>query len=172
MRSGCGLNFRRMSGFPIPRQQFFDALGRVIGDAGEDIGEPGGRRHRSTYRFRCACRSQQPACRVRIRRSGDGCVRPAVRRRRFTDEEKRHFLELANRPGSSVSDVAQRYDLAISLLFRWRKELGDGPVPFAGFMPATIYYRTGGAYCRPPSFQSRFNPRSILRGLPVPTFAP
>jgi transposase-like protein len=31
--------------------------------------------------------------------------RPIVRRRRFTDEEKRHFLDLANRPGSSVSDV-------------------------------------------------------------------
>jgi len=64
--------------------------------------------------------------------------RPVVRRRRFTDEEKRHFLELANRPGSSVSDVAQRYDLAISLLFRWRKELGDGPVPFAGFTPVSV----------------------------------
>jgi transposase-like protein len=36
--------------------------------------------------------------------------RPVVRRRRFTEDEKRHFLDLANQPGSSVSDVAQRYD--------------------------------------------------------------
>jgi len=64
--------------------------------------------------------------------------RPVVRRRRFTDEEKRHFLDLANQPGSSVSDVAQRYDLAVSLLFRWRKEFGEGPVPFAGFTPVGV----------------------------------
>jgi transposase len=64
--------------------------------------------------------------------------RPVVRRRRFTDDEKRHFLDLASRPGSSVSDVAQRYDLAVSLLFRWRKELGEGPVPFAGFTPVSV----------------------------------
>lgn len=43
-----------------------------------------------------------------------------------------------SRPGSSVSDVAQRYDLAVSLLFRWRKEFGDGPVPFAGFTPVSV----------------------------------
>ena len=64
--------------------------------------------------------------------------RPVVRRRRFTEDEKRHFLDLANRPGSSMSDVAQRHDLALSLLFRWRKELGEGAAPFAGFTPVTI----------------------------------
>jgi transposase len=64
--------------------------------------------------------------------------RPVVRRRRFTEDEKRHFLDLATTPGSSISDVAQRYDLALSLLFRWRKELGDGAAPFAGFTPVNI----------------------------------
>ena len=64
--------------------------------------------------------------------------RPVVRRRRFMEDEKRHFLDLANRSGSSMSDVAQRYDLALSLLFRWRKELGEGAAPFAGFTPVTI----------------------------------
>jgi transposase len=59
------------------------------------------------------------------------------RRRRFSEEEKRHFLDLANQPGSSLSDVAQRYDLALSLLFRWRKEL-EGPAPFAGFAPVIV----------------------------------
>lgn len=63
---------------------------------------------------------------------------PAARRRRFTDEYKRHLLDLAKQPGSSISDVAQRYDLAVSLLFRWRKELGDGAAPFAGFTPVDI----------------------------------
>ena len=60
------------------------------------------------------------------------------RRRRFTDEEKRHFLELASQPGSSFSDVAERYGLALSLLFRWRKEFGEGPAPFAGFASVTV----------------------------------
>jgi transposase-like protein len=59
------------------------------------------------------------------------------RRRRFSEDEKRHFLGLANQPGSSLSDVAQRYDLALSLRFGWRKEL-EGPAPFAGFAPVTV----------------------------------
>ena len=61
--------------------------------------------------------------------------RPITRRRRFSDEDKRHLLDLAKQPGSSISDVAQRYDLAVSLLFRWRKEFGGNPAPFAGFTP-------------------------------------
>ena len=64
--------------------------------------------------------------------------RPVVRRRKFTQEEKRHFLDLAGQTGSSFSDVAQRYDIALSLLFRWRKEFGEGPAPFAGFTPVDI----------------------------------
>ena len=64
--------------------------------------------------------------------------RPIVRRRRFSDGEKRHFLDLAKQPGSSISDVAQRYDLAVALLFRWRKELGEGAAPFAGFTPVSV----------------------------------
>ncbi len=61
-----------------------------------------------------------------------------VRRRRFTEEEKRHFLDLAGQPDSSFSDVAQRYDLALSLQFRWRKEFGEGLAPLAGFTPVDI----------------------------------
>jgi transposase len=68
----------------------------------------------------------------------DLAERPVHRRRRFSEEEKRHFLELASQPGSSISDVAQRYGLAPSLMFRWRKEFGEGPAPFAGFAPVTV----------------------------------
>lgn len=64
--------------------------------------------------------------------------RPIVRRRRFAEEEKRHFLDLAKQPGSSISAVAQRYDLAVALLFRWRKELGEGAAPFSGFTPVSV----------------------------------
>jgi transposase len=60
------------------------------------------------------------------------------RRRRFSEEEKRHLLELAGEPGSSVWDLAKRYDLAPSVLFRWRKELGEGLGPFAGFVSVAV----------------------------------
>ena len=36
----CGLG-HLACGLPVPGQQFFDAFGGMIGNAGEDIGEPG-----------------------------------------------------------------------------------------------------------------------------------
>ncbi len=61
------------------------------------------------------------------------------RRRRFTDDEKRHILGLADVPGASFHAVAQAYDLAPSLLFRWRRELGGGADrPFSGFAEVSV----------------------------------
>jgi len=45
------------------------------------------------------------------------------RRRRFTTEEKRRFLNEASRPGETISSVGRRYGLSVSLLFRWRRQL-------------------------------------------------
>jgi transposase len=64
--------------------------------------------------------------------------RRVCRRRRFSDEEKRHLLQLTREPGSFLADVARRYDLSPSLLFRWRRELGEGPAPFAGFVSVAV----------------------------------
>jgi transposase len=47
------------------------------------------------------------------------------RRRRFTSEEKRRFLEEAAAAGESMSSVGRRYGLSVSLLFRWRRQI-DG----------------------------------------------
>jgi transposase len=47
------------------------------------------------------------------------------RRRRFTTDEKRHFLEEAAANGESMSSVGRRYGLSVSLLFRWRRQV-DG----------------------------------------------
>ena len=47
------------------------------------------------------------------------------RRRRFTNDEKRRFLEEAGANGESMSSVGRRYGLSVSLLFRWRRQL-DG----------------------------------------------
>lgn len=45
------------------------------------------------------------------------------RRRRFTNAEKRRFLEETSRPGETVSSVGRRHGLSVSLLFRWRRQL-------------------------------------------------
>jgi transposase len=48
------------------------------------------------------------------------------RRRRFSNEEKRQFLQEAMASGESMSSVGRRYGLSVSLLFRWRRQLDAG----------------------------------------------
>lgn len=48
------------------------------------------------------------------------------RRRRFTAEEKRQFVEETLQPGANISLVARRHGLSPSLLFRWRKLAEEG----------------------------------------------
>lgn len=51
------------------------------------------------------------------------------RRRRFRDDEKLALLTQAN-GGSSISEVGRRYGISVSLLFRWKRELGfETPAP-------------------------------------------
>lgn len=47
------------------------------------------------------------------------------RRRRFSKSEKLAILGEAAERGESVSALARRSGLGVSLLFRWRKELAD-----------------------------------------------
>jgi transposase-like protein len=47
-------------------------------------------------------------------------------RRSFTDEQKRSIVLECERPGATVSGVAHAHQLATSVLFRWRAELGYG----------------------------------------------
>jgi transposase len=51
------------------------------------------------------------------------------RRRRFSNEEKRQFLQEAMGTGESMSSVGRRYGLSVSLLFRWRRQLDGSSVP-------------------------------------------
>ena len=78
--------------------------------------------------------SQQHCRFVRLyprRRRGGGNHSPSGpgplpgRRRRFTTEEKRHFIVEAMSAGQSMSSVGRRHGLSVSLLFRWRRQL-DG----------------------------------------------
>jgi transposase len=60
-------------------------------------------------------------------------------RRRFSEEAKKRIVEETCYPGGSVSAVARRYGVAVSLLFRWRQALGVAPVTEgAGFLPVKI----------------------------------
>ena len=60
------------------------------------------------------------------------------RRRRFTAEEKRAFVEEAERPGNSISQVARRYNLSPSLLFSWRRLMEQGSMSSLGAEEAVV----------------------------------
>lgn len=48
------------------------------------------------------------------------------RRRRFSPEQKRAFLDEAAQLGSSISSVARRYGIAPSLMFLWKRQMEAG----------------------------------------------
>ena len=56
------------------------------------------------------------------------------RRRRWRPDEQREILLAAFAPGAVVADVARQYEVATSLIYKWRREVlaardGDGFVP-------------------------------------------
>lgn len=48
------------------------------------------------------------------------------RRRRFTAEQKRAFLDEAAQPGNSISGVARQYGISPSLMFLWKRTMESG----------------------------------------------
>ena len=58
--------------------------------------------------------------------SGAGGAEP---RRRFSDDDKARIVSEAMMPGASVSDVARRYRVCSSLVYRWRRVLLRDGVP-------------------------------------------
>jgi transposase len=48
------------------------------------------------------------------------------RRRRWTVEEKRQIVQETYLPGTSISQVARKYDINPSQLFYWRRLMEDG----------------------------------------------
>lgn len=47
------------------------------------------------------------------------------RRRQYTAEQKRALIDETRRPGGSVSEVARRYGVAPSLLFKWKRVMDE-----------------------------------------------
>lgn len=68
------------------------------------------------------------------------------RRRRWSADEQREILVAAFSPGAVVSDVARQYEVATSLIYKWRREVlaarDEG-----GFVPAVVV--DGGAAVGP-----------------------
>lgn len=60
--------------------------------------------------------------------------RQVLRKRFWSDDEKRSICEQTLTPGVSVAQVARRYSLNANLIFKWLKDprfapSADGPVP-------------------------------------------
>ena len=59
------------------------------------------------------------------------------RRRRWRAEERREILIEAFSPGAVVTDVARRYDVSTSLIYKWRREVLAARDE-SGFVPAVV----------------------------------
>ena len=58
------------------------------------------------------------------------------RRRRWSDAERVEILEAVFAPGAVVADVARQFDVATSLICKWRREHGSESQP--AFLPAMV----------------------------------
>jgi transposase len=62
----------------------------------------------------------------------------AETRRRWSCEEKLAIVEEASGPCVNISAVARRHGIKPALLYRWRKELGDGPPASMPLVPVVV----------------------------------
>jgi transposase-like protein len=62
----------------------------------------------------------------------------SVRRRNFSQPDKRRIVEETCREGASVSGVARKYGIGTRLLFSWKKELMPESMQGPRFLPVTL----------------------------------
>ena len=60
------------------------------------------------------------------------------RHRRWRTDEHQTILEAAFAPGASVSEVARRYDVATSLIYKWRQQALSSKCGEMSFAPAVV----------------------------------
>jgi transposase len=58
------------------------------------------------------------------------------RRRRWGDDERHRILEAAFGPGAVVAKVSRQFDVATSLVYKWRRQAQGGLEPV--FAPAVV----------------------------------
>ena len=61
----------------------------------------------------------------------------ADRRRRWSSDEQQRILAAAFTPGVVVADVARQFDVATSLIYKWRRQALSSKTE-AGFAPAVL----------------------------------
>ena len=59
-------------------------------------------------------------------------------RRRWSREEKLAIVEEASGPCVNISAVARRHGIKPALLYRWRKEFGDGAAASMSLLPVVV----------------------------------
>lgn len=64
------------------------------------------------------------------------------RRRRWDDDVRERILAEAFSPGATVSDVARRFQVSTSLIYKWRRASLVPPAPM-GFAPAVLIEGVG-----------------------------
>jgi transposase len=60
------------------------------------------------------------------------------RHRRWREDERRQILTAAFAPGASVADVARQYDVATSLIYKWRQQAVSASRAGTSFRPAGV----------------------------------
>ena len=65
----------------------------------------------------------------------------AERRRRWSDAERLRILEASFAPGAVVADVGRQFEVATSLIYKWRRDAMAAQAPF---VPAVVVAQAGG----------------------------
>ncbi len=60
------------------------------------------------------------------------------RHRRWREDERQTILAAAFAPGASVAEVARQYDVATSLIYKWRQSASSANNGEASFVPAVV----------------------------------
>jgi transposase len=65
------------------------------------------------------------------------------RRRRWRDDDREKILTAAFAPGASVAAVARQYDVATSLIYKWRRQVLSANGGGTSFIPAAVVDEPG-----------------------------
>lgn len=65
------------------------------------------------------------------------------RRRRWRDDDREKVLTAAFAPGASVAAVGRQYDVATSLIYKWRRQALSGNAGGTSFIPAVVMEEPG-----------------------------
>ena len=67
------------------------------------------------------------------------------RRRRWPEEERQKIVAAAFGPGASVAAVARQYDVATSLIYKWRHQSQSANGGGTSFTPAVVVNEPAGS---------------------------